>query len=135
MAAFAGTLLLRTVTMAAVALTLSACATRYDATGSRIYIWQFGQDTDRAVDYSNPRLPILPKWRPRDGLWPLPEQYEPRDMSQYSFLAPQSPLDIMALRVGDNVACAASCDSNARTALVVVARADVRDGRVASVSR
>jgi hypothetical protein len=127
--------LLRTATVAAVALTLAGCATRYDAQGNRIYVWQFGQNTDRAVDYSNPRLPKLPAWRPMYELWPLPDQYQQRDMSQYSFLAPQSPLDTAVAGLGDNPLCAASCDSNARPALVVVARADARDGRAAPGAR
>ncbi len=92
MATSAGTLLLRTFTVAALALTLAGCATRYDAWGNRIHVWQFGQTTDRAIDYTNPRLPILPAWRPLYELWPLPNQYEQRDMSQYSFLTEPEPL-------------------------------------------
>ena len=60
-------MLARTVTLGiaiAAAITLAGCASRYNAEGERIYIWQFGQDNYREIDYSNPRLPILPKWRP-----------------------------------------------------------------------
>ena len=65
---------------------LAGCATRFDAQGREIYVWQFGQDTSRDVDYSNPRLPVLPKWRPRRRLWPMPSPYEFNDLSRYSLL-------------------------------------------------
>lgn len=114
--------LLQTVVVAlAAALLLAGCATRYDAQGRQIYVWQFGQDTERGIDRSNPRLPVLPKWRPKEQLWPLPSPYEFNDLSPYSFLAPQEGL--ADIRVGDNAACAASCNSNARPALLA-SRAD-----------
>ena len=57
-------MLARTLTLGiaiAAAITMAGCATRYDAQGDRIYIFQFGQDVQREVDYSNPRMPILPE--------------------------------------------------------------------------
>jgi hypothetical protein len=121
--------LLRMAALGALAaLTLSGCATRFDANGRQIYVWQFGQDTDRAVDYSNPRLPVLPRWRPREQLWPLPSPYDFSDLSPYSFLAPQVPGSLDDIRVSDNAACAASCMSNARLALLAP-RADARGSR------
>jgi len=118
----------RTVALClAAAFALAGCATRYDATGRQIYVWQFGQDTDRAIDYSNPRLPILPRWRPKEQLWPIPSPYDFSDLSPYSFLAPQTPNGLSDIRVGDNAACAATCISNARLALLSP-RADARVG-------
>lgn len=134
MAAPARRMLLTTATALAVALTLAGCATRYDANGDRIYFIQFGQDTDRAIDYSNPRLPILPPARTNESLWPIPSPYQFNDLSKYSFLAPQPDLGAGNASVGDNVRCAASCDSNARLALVA-ARADARDGSRATAIR
>ncbi len=121
---------------AAVTLLLGGCATRYDAQGYQIYRWQFGQDVQRDVDYTNPRLPILPKWRPSTELWPVPSPYEFNDLSQYSFLeAPiVPPLPIASATVGDNAARAACSDSSARLALLAV-RADARDGGSAIVAR
>lgn len=113
------------VALAAVLL-LGGCATRFDAQGRQIYVWQFGQDTERAVDRSNPRLPLLPKWRPKEELWPVPSPFDFSDLSPYSFLAPQESLG--DIRLGDNAACAASCDSNARPALLA-SRADARGSR------
>ena len=113
------------VALAAVLL-LGGCATRFDAQGRQIYVWQFGQDTERAVDRSNPRLPLLPKWRPKEELWPVPSPFDFSDLSPYSFLAPQESLGDIGL--GDNAACAASCDSNARPALLA-SRADARGSR------
>lgn len=123
-----------TLATLAVALTLAGCATRYDANGDQIYVWQFGQDTDRTVDYTNPRLPILPPSRTNESLWPLPSPYQFNDLSKYSFLAPVPAVDAAAARVGDNARCAASCDSNARLALLAP-RADVRDGSRAPALR
>lgn len=119
--------LLQTAAVAlAAALLLGGCATRYDAQGRQIYVWQFGQDTDRGVDYSNPRLPVLPKWRPKEQLWPLPSPYDFSDLSPYSFLAPQEGSG--DIRVSDNAGCAASCTSNARPALLP-SGADARGSR------
>jgi len=118
--------LLHTAVLAvAVTLLLGGCATRYDAQGRQIYVWQFGQDTDRGIDYSNPRLPVLPKWRPKEALWPLPSPYDFSDLSPYSFLAPQEGLG--DIRLSDNAACAAPCTSIARSA-PLASRADARSG-------
>ncbi len=67
---------------------MSGCATRYDSSGTRIYVWQFGQDTSRGIDYTNPRLPLLPRQAPNFDLWEIPNPYQFNDLSQYSFLAP-----------------------------------------------
>lgn len=120
--------LLRSVALAlAVSLSLAGCATRYDASGNQIYRWQFGQDIDRSIDYSNPRLPLLPRWRPQESLWPTPSPYGYTDLSEYSMLA---PLDNVGSPIGDNPHCAAPCLSNANLALLAP-RADLRvSGRV-----
>ncbi len=107
----------------AAAFLLAGCATRFDAQGRQIYVWQFGQDTERAIDYSDPRLPRLPRWRPKEQLWPVPSPYDFSDLSPFSFLAPQEVLG--DIRVSDNAACAASCNSIARPALPA-SRADAR---------
>jgi hypothetical protein len=125
----AASTMLRAAVAAAMIATLAGCATRYDAWGNPIYRWQFGQDNLREIDYSDPRLPILPKFRPDTSLWPLPSPYEFNDLSRYSFLREPPPLTMIAGTVGDNAACAACKDSTARPALVV-ARADARDSRV-----
>ena len=115
---------LRNIAFVALAvLLLGACATRFDAQGRQIYVWQFGQDTDRSIDRSNPRLPVLPKWRPKESLWPVPSPFDFTDLSPYSFLAPQEGLG--EIRLSDNAACVASCISIARPALLA-ARADAR---------
>ena len=127
MSAAACNILRQAALATALGLVLAGCQTRYDANGNRIYSWQFGQTTDRAVDYSNPRLPILPALRPREDLWPVPAPYQFRDLSQYSFLTPPMPVEAMFARVSDNPACAAACETNARLALMAP-RADARDG-------
>lgn len=109
------------------AAALSGCATRYDAEGRQIYFLQFGQPTYNAIDYSNPRLPILPRTRPTETLWEIPSPYQFLDLSQYSSLTPVEAQNSAIASVGDNPACAASCESNVPGALVV-SRADVRDG-------
>lgn len=120
--------LLRAAVAIAIASTLAGCATRYDPNGNRIYVFQFGQDTNRAIDYSNPRLPQLPAQRPNMELWPIPSPYQFRDLSQYSQLAPPAPVPVGAVLVGDNAVCvAAPCEPTAPTALLA-SRADVRDG-------
>ena len=120
--------LLRTAVAAAILSTLAGCATRFDENGNRIYVWQFGQDTHRAIDYSNPRLPQLPANRPSMDLWPIPSPYQFKDLSQYSQVTPPLPLESDTDRVGDNAGCAASsCEPTAPPALVA-SRADVRDG-------
>ena len=121
-------ILLHSVAAVAVAGALAGCAARYDAQGNVIYRWQFGQDTQRDVDYSNPRLPILPRQRPSFELWPIPSPYEFNDLSRYSFLQDTAPVSMTSLRVGDNAACAACSDSSMRLALLAV-RADARDSR------
>lgn len=121
-------MLARTITLGiaiAAALSLNGCASRYDAQGNKIYGLQFGQDVQRDVDYSNPRLPILPKWRPNTDLWPLPPLYQFNDLSRYSMLDDRAPVSVAPLAVGDNAACAACNESTARLALLAV-RADAR---------
>lgn len=113
-----------TITIAAL-LSLAGCATRYDAQGNRIYMLQFGQDVQRDIDYSNPRLPILPKYRPNTELWPVPSPWQFNDLSRYSMLDDRAPVSFAPLAVGDNVACAACNESSARLALLAV-RADAR---------
>lgn len=113
----------------AAALSSAGCATRYDAQGNRIYVLQFGQDTQRDVDYSNPRLPILPKWRPHtDDLWPTPSPWQFNDLSKYSMLDDRGPVSLAPLAVGDNAACAACNESTARLALLAL-RADAGGAR------
>ena len=121
--------LLRAAVAVAIASALAGCATRFDANGNQIYRWQFGQDTSRAIDYSNPRLPQLPASRPSMDFWPLPSSpYQFNDLSQYSQLTPPAPLPDGAVLVGDNAVCvASSCESTAPAALLA-SRADVRDG-------
>jgi len=114
-------------TMAVGALALLAgCATKFDYNGNPVYLLQFGQQWDNAVDYSNPRLPILPRGRPVEPLWNIPSPYEFNDLSRFSQL-PNPLQDTLIASVGDNANCAAaSCASNAN-GLRLVARADVRD--------
>jgi len=102
----------------AMAAALAGCATRYDSSGNRIYVWQFGQDTDRLIDYSNPRLPILPRPNPNFELWPIPSPYQFNDLSRYSLVEPVQPPDLTIARVGDNAGRAASFDSTAPHATV-----------------
>ena len=109
----------------AAALAAGGCATRFDAQGNRIYILQFGQDVQREVDYSNPRLPILPKYRPNTDLWPIPSPWQFNDLSRYSMLDDKAPVSIAPFAVGDNADCAACNESTARLALLAL-RADVR---------
>ncbi len=123
------------VAAAVVALAaLSGCATRFDASGRQIYVWQFGQDTQRGIDYTNPRLPILPKPPADFNLWEIPSPYEFNDLSRYSFLVPQSPLAATMIAVGDNAACAASCEPKTLVALAA-AGAGARDLRRTSTGR
>ena len=121
-------MLVRTITLGiafAAALTLPGCATKFNGNGERIYIFQFGQDVQREVDYSNPRLPILPKWRPNTDLWPVPSPWQFNDLSRYSMLDDRSPVSIAPFAVGDNADCAACNESTARLALLAL-RADAR---------
>lgn len=120
------------VAVGALAL-LAGCATKFDTNGNQVYFFQFGQQWDNAIDYSNPRLPILPRGRPVDPLWNVPSPYEFNDLSRYSQLHNPLP-DTLILRVGDNADCAATCASNAN-GLRLVARADVRDTGRQSVLR
>jgi hypothetical protein len=118
--------LLRTAVGLAALAILSGCATRYDSDGRQIYFLQFGQPTYNAIDYSNPRLPLLPRTRPTETLWEIPSPYEFNDLSRYSMVVP-GPSQVRAdAAVGDNGGCAASCESIAPGALVV-SRADARD--------
>ena len=126
--------LLRAAVAVAIAFTLAGCATRFDPNGNRIYVFQFGQDTSRAIDYSNPRLPQLPAQRPNMDLWPIPTTYQFKDLSQYSQLTPAA-VPTGAVLVGDNAVCvAAPCEPTAPTALLA-SRADVRDGKRAIAIR
>ena len=137
MAASARITLLRAAVAVVIASALGGCATRYDAYGNTIYRWQFGQDTSRAIDYSNPRLPQLPANRPSTDLWPIPSPYQFKDLSQYSQLTTPAPLPAADMSVGDNAACAASvsfCKPPAPFALLA-SRADARDGRRTSAQR
>ena len=124
--------LVRTAAVAAL-VALAGCATRYDASGNSIYVWQFGQDTYRGVDYSNPRLPILPRQQPNFNLWEIPSPLQQRDLSQYSFLAPPPAQQGTAVAIGDNPACAAPCNPHAPVVLAA-AGARARDGRGPSVA-
>lgn len=129
------TLVLRTAAAALIVGALAGCQYRYNAYGDRIYGWQFGQDNLREVDYTNPRLPILPKWRPNTDLWPVPSPYEFNDLSRWSFLDEHRvPASVSPMRVGDNADCAACSESTARLALLA-SRADAVDGRGATVVR
>ena len=113
----------------AAVIMLSGCATRYDASGKQIFVWQFGQNTDASVDYSNPRLPVLPRSRPLDNqLWEIPSPYEFNDLSRWSMLRPLPDQDGPTIRVGDNARCADSCVSTAPGAPLAV-RADARGER------
>jgi hypothetical protein len=118
--------LLRTAVGLAALAILSGCATRYDSDGRQIYFLQFGQPTYNAIDYSNPRLPRLPRTRPTETLWEIPSPYEFNDLSRYSMVVPGTPQVRADAAVGDNGGCAASCESIAPGALVV-SRADARD--------
>jgi hypothetical protein len=117
-------LLSRTCLAMAIVAALAGCTYRYDASGNKIYGWQYGQDNQRDIDYSNPRLPILPKSRPSMELWPIPSPYEFNDLSRYSFL--DDRINPTIIRVGDNAACAACSESTARLALLAT-RADALD--------
>lgn len=125
--------LARAAAVLALALAATGCTTRYDAQGREIYRWQFGQDTYRDVDYSNPRLPILPKWRTPMDLWPVPSPYEFNDLSRWSYLTEPEPIPAsIATRiagVGDNAGCVACNDTIARLALPA-SRADGRGDAV-----
>lgn len=135
MAACVRNTLVRAAVAAAIVSTLAGCATRFDANGNRIYTWQFGQDTSRAIDYSNPRLPQLPASRPNMDLWPLPSPYQFKDLSQYSQLTPPASPAAADSRVGDNAGCAASsCEPTAPLALLA-SRADARGGSRTSAGR
>ncbi|MCC6196208.1 MAG: hypothetical protein IT518_17265 [Burkholderiales bacterium] len=125
--------LVRTAAVALAVATLAGCQYRYNAHGERIYGLQFGQDNLREVDYTNPRLPILPKWRPNTDLWPSPSPFEFNDLSRWSFLD-EDLRTLPPLRVGDNAGCAGCSESTARLALLV-SRADAVDGRSAALVR
>ncbi|MEO6566038.1 MAG: hypothetical protein ABIO63_08385 [Casimicrobiaceae bacterium] len=121
------------VALSAITL-LAGCATKFDYSGNPVYFLQFGQQWDNAVDYSNPRLPILPRGRPVEPLWNLPNPYEFNDLSHFSQLRNPLPETLIA-SVGDNAGCAAaSCASNA-SGWRLVARADLRDAGRQSVIR
>jgi hypothetical protein len=111
------------------ALALTGCATKFDAQGNRIHMWQFGQDTMRDVDYSNPRLPVLPRWRPSMDLWYVPSPFEFNDLSRWSLWDERAPVSIASKAVGDNAACAACNDSTARLALATLG-ADARSAHL-----
>ncbi|MBK9117717.1 MAG: hypothetical protein IPM22_19425 [Betaproteobacteria bacterium] len=123
--------LLRAAAVAAL-VALAGCATRYDASGRAIYVWQFGQDTYRGIDYSNPRLPILPRQDPNFNLWEIPSPLQPRDLSEYSFLTPPVPHGTV-VAIGDNAVCAAPREPNAPVVLAA-AGAHARDRSRASAA-
>lgn len=102
---------------------LAGCATKFDYNGNPIYFLQKGQTTDNAIDYSNPRLPILPRGRPVEPLWEVPSPYDYNDLSRYSWLH-VPPSDVLVARLGDNPGCASTCASNA-FGVRMLARADV----------
>lgn len=112
------------VAMGVLAL-LAGCSTKFDYNGRPIYFLQYGQPTDNAVDYSNPRLPILPRGRPVDPLWDVPNPYDYNDLSRYSWLDMPAP-DVLTARLGDNAGCASTCASTA-IGVRMLARADVSD--------
>ncbi len=116
---------LRFALAAGVLALLAGCATKFDYNGNPIYFLQYGQPTDNAVDYSNPRLPVLPRGRPVEPLWNIPSPYEYNDLSRYSWLS-TPPEDELIARLGDNVGCASTCASNA-FGVRMLARADVGD--------
>lgn len=122
----------RVAAIIAIAALTAGCATRYDTAGNQIYVWQFGQDTSRDIDYSNPRMPILPRQRPSADLWPAPSPYDFTDLSPWSFLQEPEPLTTQATSLiaglGDNAGCAAFNDKTARLALAAP-RADDRGDR------
>jgi hypothetical protein len=125
--------LLRFALAAGTLAMLAGCSTKFDYNGNPIYILQYGQPTDNAIDYSNPRLPVLPRGRPVEPLWDVPSPYEYNDLSRYSWLnAP--PTDVLVARLGDNAACASNCASNA-FGVRMLARADVGDFSRATVIR
>jgi hypothetical protein len=113
--------------------TLAGCATKFDYNGNPIYLLQYGQPLDNAVDYSNPRLPILPRGRPVDPLWEIPSPYEYNDLSRYSWLNVPAP-DVLTARLGDNAGCASTCSSTA-VGVRMLAYADLGDLRRLSVIR
>ena len=126
----------RATLVIAIATLAAGCATRFDAQGNQIYVWQYGQGSSRDIDYSNPRMPILPPQRPTFDLWPVPSPYDFTDLSPWASLrlpdiAPES-IDRIAtpsvdIGVGDNHACAACQEATLRLALAAP-RADARDG-------
>lgn len=116
---------LRFALAAAVLTLLAGCATKFDYNGNPIYFLQYGQPTDNAVDYSNPRLPILPRGRPVEPMWPLPSPNDYNDLSRYSWLKLPPP-DVLVARLDDNTSCAPTCASNAFS-VRMLARADVGD--------
>ena len=116
---------LRFALAAGILALLAGCATKFDYNGNPIYFLQYGQPTDNAVDYSNPRLPILPRGRPVEPLWNIPNPYDYNDLSRYSWLNTPPP-DVLVARLGDNAGCAPTCASNA-FGVRMLARADVGD--------
>ncbi|MCC6868259.1 MAG: hypothetical protein IT522_05500 [Burkholderiales bacterium] len=117
----------------AAAVLVTGCATRYDAQGNQIYVWQYGQGSNRDIDYSDPRMPILPPQRPSTDLWPVPSPYDFNDLSRWSMLdeviVGPTGVDRVATGdtravVGDNRACAACNDTTARLALAAPRAAD-----------
>lgn len=116
----------RAAVIIAAAVLAAGCATRYDSQGNQIYVWQYGQGSNRDIDYSNPRMPILPPQRPSTDLWPVPSPYEFNDLSRWSsldgaFVAPIAGQRIATAEsagvVGDNRPCAACNDTTMRLAL------------------
>jgi len=130
--------LARVAALVFLAAILSGCATRYNAQGREIYVWQFGQNLSRDVDYTNPRMPILPRWAPNTDLWPTPGPYEFNDLSRWSMLNEPVPIPtriaVLLNGVGDNAGCVACNDTTVRLALAAP-RADDRDSSGLRIDR
>ncbi len=130
--------LARAAALVLAAALATGCATRFDANGNEIHVWQFGQDVSRDIDYSNPRMPILPRQRPSTELWPAPSPYEFDDLSRWSWLNEPAPIPtrvaVLIDGVGDNAGCVACNDTTVRLALAAP-RADDRDSRGLRIDR
>ena len=125
MAVSAGVTLVRVVLAVVAAAALAGCATRFDHKGNQVYMWQEGRGSQNAIDYSDPRLPQLPRTRMLEELWQVPSPYEFNDLSRYSLHVVPALQTRGSTVVGDNAGCAAPCNPTLPGALVV-SRADVR---------
>ncbi|MCC7040745.1 MAG: hypothetical protein IT516_10605 [Burkholderiales bacterium] len=127
----------RAAIVLAAATLVAGCATRFDAHGNQIYVWQYGQGSSREIDYSDPRLPILPPSRPSTDLWPVPSPFDFNDLSQWSLLdeaivAPAAPRRVAtrgeSIALGDNRACVACDETTVHLALAAPRAVDRRHG-------